>query len=86
MIKDIKKQDLDFKELDLLKKQYEEEMMANELYMSFYKQYGINTFKKIANSESKHMNAVQTLLTRYNIDTPTNYVHIQKLYNELKTK
>ena len=86
MIKDIKKQDLDFKELDLLKKQYEEEMMANELYMSFYKQYGINTFKKIANSESKHMNAVQALLTRYNIDTPTNYVHIQKLYDELKAQ
>jgi len=39
MLGDIEKQDVDAIEIDLLEKQYEEEMMANELYMSFYEMY-----------------------------------------------
>ncbi len=84
MISGIKKQDLNTIEIDLLKKQYEEEMMANELYASFYEKYKIETFKKISESEAKHMQAVKALLDRYDIPTPTNYVHIQDLYNSLK--
>jgi len=86
MISDIEKQDVDSIEIDLLEKQYEEEKMANELYMSFYDMYNLDTFKNIAESEAKHMEAVKTLLDRYEIDIPTDYSHIQWLYDDLKEK
>jgi hypothetical protein len=86
MIANIEKQDVNAIEIDLLEKQYEEEMMANELYMSFYEKYGVQTFKNIADSEARHMKAVQSLLDRYDIETPTSYEHIQELYEELKEK
>ena len=84
LIVNIDKQEVNATEIDLLKKQYEEEMMANELYTSFYEKYWIETFKKIAESESKHMEAVKVLLDRYDIDIPSNYDHIQDLYDTLK--
>jgi hypothetical protein len=84
MLADIEKQEVSALEIDLLEKQYEEEMMANELYMSFYEKYGIQTFKNIAESEAKHMQAVKALLDRYDIETPTDYDHIKDLYEELK--
>lgn len=86
MIDDIEPSDLDATEIDLLAKQYEEEMMANELYLSFYEEYGVETFKNIAESEAKHMEAVKALLDRYELPTPTNYDHIQDLYDDLKAK
>jgi len=39
MIESIEIQDVNAIEIDLLEKQYEEEMMANELYNSFYEKY-----------------------------------------------
>jgi hypothetical protein len=84
MLNSVEKQDLSSIEKDLLLKQYEEEMMANELYTSFYEKYWIETFKNIANSESKHMQAVKALLDRYGLETPTNYNHIKDLYEQLK--
>ncbi len=84
MLNNVKKQDVNLIEINLLEKQYEEEMMANELYNSFYEKYWIETFKKISDSEAKHMEAVKTLLDRYNIKVPTNYDKIKDLYEELK--
>ena len=86
MLVNIPKQDVDSTEIDLLEKQYEEEMMANELYLSFYEKYWLETFKNIAESEAQHMEAVKALLDRYNIEIPTNYEHIQSLYEDLKEK
>lgn len=86
MIGDIEKQDVDAIEIDLLKKQYEEEMMANELYTLFYEMYGVQTFSNIAASEAQHMEAVKVLLDRYEVEIPTNYDHIQSLYDDLKEK
>lgn len=86
MIENIEMQDIDSLEIDLLQKQYEEEMMANELYMSFYDMYGVETFKNIAESEAQHMEAVKILLDRYGIDIPNSYSHIQSLYDDLKAK
>lgn len=86
MLVDIEKQDVDSVEIDLLEKQYEEEVMANELYTYFYDMYGVETFKNIANSEAEHMVAVEALLDRYEISVPTDYEHIESLYNELKEK
>jgi len=84
MLSYVKKQDVSAIEIDLLEKQYEEEMMANELYMSFYEKYWIQTFKNIAEAEAKHMEAVKALLDRYEIEVPTNYDHIKDLYEQLK--
>jgi len=86
MLEWVEKQDLSDIEIDLLQKQYEEEMMSNELYTSFYEMYGIETFKKIAASEAKHMEAVKALFDRYELELPTNYDHIKDLYEELKEK
>lgn len=86
MITNIEKQDVDSTEIDLLKKQYEEEMMANELYSSFYDMYWVQTFANIAESEAQHMEAVKVLLDRYDISIPTSYDHIQSLYEDLKDK
>lgn len=85
-ISNIPKWDLNATETDLLYKQYEEEMMANELYTSFYEKYGIITFQNIAASEKVHKEAVKTLLDRYGLTAPTSYSHIQTLYDQLKTK
>ena len=84
MLEWVQKQDVNATEIDLLKKQYEEEMMANELYASFYDKYWIQTFKNISDSEARHMQAVKALLDRYDIETPKNYDHIQDLYESLK--
>ena len=86
MIESVEIQDVNAIEIDLLEKQYEGEMMANELYTSFYEKYWVETFKNIADSEAKHMEAIQVLLDRYGIETPTNYDHIQSLYEHLKVK
>ncbi len=85
-ISNIAKSDLNATETDLLFKQYEEEMMANQLYTLFYEKYDVLTFKNIADSEKTHMEAVKTLLDRYELSVPTTYTHIQSLYDELKTK
>ncbi|MDD2871714.1 MAG: DUF2202 domain-containing protein [Candidatus Gracilibacteria bacterium] len=85
-IENIAKSDLNTTETDLLLKQYEEEMMANELYTSFYNKYGVVTFQNIAQSEKTHMDAVKALLDRYELTVPTSYSHIQTLYDQLKAK
>ena len=86
VIAEIPKQDLSDAEIDLLEKQYEEEMMANELYTMFFELYGVQTFKNIADSEAHHKEAIKALFDRYELDLPTSYDHIQELYDELKEK
>jgi hypothetical protein len=69
----------------------EEEKLAHDVYVKMYELWGIRTFSNIASSESQHMNAVRTLLSRYGIDDPTvgngvgvfENADLQTLYNEL---
>lgn len=49
----------------------EEEKVAHDLYIEFGDLYGDTVFDRIANSESNHLSAVQTLLERYNLPDPT---------------
>lgn len=72
----------------------EEEKMARDVYMAMLAKWNINTFSNISASEQKHMDAIQTLLTAYNLADPvgnngpgvfTN-MEIQKLYNDLVAK
>ena len=48
-----------------------EEKLAHDLYVAFAEQYDAKVFTRVANSESKHGDAVGTLLDRYDIADPT---------------
>lgn len=57
------KQDLEF--------MYQEEKLARDVYLQMYDLYETRIFQNISNSEQQHMNAVQALLDRYGLSTPT---------------
>ena len=40
----------------------EEEKLARDIYISFYKTYGLRIFNNISKSEQQHMNAIKVLL------------------------
>lgn len=72
----------------------EEEKMARDVYNVLLNKWNIDIFSNISSSEQKHMDAIATLLTTYNITDPvgnnapgtfTN-VDIQQLYNNLTSK
>lgn len=72
----------------------EEEKMARDVYTVMLAKWNINIFSNISGSEQKHMDAIQTLLTAYNLPDPvgnngpgvfTN-AEIQQLYNSLVAK
>ncbi|MBT3726599.1 DUF2202 domain-containing protein [bacterium] len=71
MIADIPASDLSDKEKEILLYGYSEEMVARDAYNYFYGVYGEETFKKIAESEQKHMDAVEVLIDRYDLVKPT---------------
>ena len=72
----------------------EEEKVARDVYTHLYATWGTRVFTNIANSEQKHMDAVQNLLTQYNLEAPTTLndighfedEHLQAMYDELITK
>jgi len=86
MINDIPSSDLTTKEIEILSYGYSEEMLARDAYNYFYELYGEDVFKKISESEQKHMDAVKTLLDRYNLDTPTWYWDLQSTFDSLKSE
>lgn len=49
----------------------EEEKLAHDLYTEFANRYDLQIFDRIAASETTHLDAVRTLLTRYGITDPT---------------
>lgn len=69
----------------------EEELVAHDLYTAFAGLYDAPVFSRIANSESKHLEAVRNLMERYGVTDPTvDHVEgvfsnesLQKLYDEL---
>ena len=48
----------------------EEEKLARDVYLTLYEQWGLPIFQNIANSEATHMQAVKTLIDRYNLEDP----------------
>jgi hypothetical protein len=48
----------------------EEEKLARDVYQYFYDEYGLRIFKNISASEQKHMDAIKTLLDKYEIADP----------------
>ncbi|MDI3240858.1 DUF2202 domain-containing protein [Arthrobacter sp. AL08] len=69
----------------------EEELLAHDLYTTFAGLYGTPVFSRVANSESKHLEAVRNLMDRYGVTDPTvdhtagvfSDDSLQKLYDEL---
>ncbi|GAB6189819.1 DUF2202 domain-containing protein [Marinitoga arctica] len=84
-------QELSSNELDGLLQMREEEKLARDVYLTLYDMWGIKTFYNIAQAEQTHMNAVKTILDKYDIEDPiTDYTvgvfkneELQKLYYDL---
>jgi hypothetical protein len=57
-------------EIDGLKYMREEEKLARDVYQTLYAEWGQRVFSNIARSEQTHMDAVGTLLDRYDIADP----------------
>lgn len=49
----------------------EEEKLARDVYLALYDTWQQPTFQNIASAEQTHMDAVKTLLERYELDDPT---------------
>jgi len=72
---------------------YEEERLAKEVYLAIYNRQPVFQLYRIAtNSETRHINAVKNLASRYGVrlytQRPGRYKnpHIQALYNKLYAK
>ncbi|WP_198417521.1 ferritin-like domain-containing protein [Cryobacterium mannosilyticum] len=48
-----------------------EEKLAHDLYITFAEKYDATVFSRVAQSETKHLEVVRTLLERYDITDPT---------------
>jgi len=72
---------------------YEEERLANEVYLSVYKKQPVQQLYRIgSNSERRHIDAVKSLAQKYGVATSPQTVgrysnpHIQSLFNQLYQK
>lgn len=71
----------------------EEEKLARDVYDTMYKKWGLLIFNNIRQSEQMHMNAVKTLIDRFNLTDPVEItmdkagefqnVVIKKYYDDL---
>jgi hypothetical protein len=69
----------------------EEEKLARDVYLHLYENWGINNFNNIAKSEASHMDAMKSLIERYDLDDPAsgkatgefNNQELQQLHDEL---
>ncbi len=68
----------------------EEEKVARDVYTLMYNKWGVTIFKNISASEQQHMDAIKTLLTRYNVADPAEPAvgqftnpDLQAMYNAL---
>jgi len=48
----------------------EEENLARDVYSQLYDKWGVNSFDNISRSEQTHMDAMKSLIDRYNLDDP----------------
>jgi len=70
---------------------YQEEKVARDVYNYLYNKWNLRVFSNIAKSEQTHMDAVKSLLQKYNLTIPSDDVgvfeleELQSLYNTLIT-
>ena len=86
IIANIPVSDLTDEEKQLLIDQYWEEKLAHDLYVYAYEKYGLNVFKNIADSETRHQEALQVLFDRYGLIPPSDYAKYNDVVDDLKAK
>ena len=85
------KQDLSKQEIEDIMHMREEEKLARDIYLALYEKWGIQAFKNIANSEQRHMDAIKSLIDKYNLNDPVTNdkqgvftdKRLQELYTQL---
>lgn len=91
LVADIEAAPLNSEEKDGILYMREEEKLARDVYTALYGQYGLPVFRNIASSEQTHMDAMELLIRRYDLNDPVgadtagvflNPV-LQELYHEL---
>ncbi len=86
-IENIAPSDLSEVEEEFLIAGQQEERMARDVYRALAEMYPeVRVFGNIARSEDKHINAIGTLLDRYELGQTTGYGEFESLYSELITK
>lgn len=83
--------ELDQAEIDGMLLMREEEKLARDVYLTLAEMWSIRSFENIARSEETHMDAMKSLLDRYDIDDPVKSDEVgsftsplmQELYDEL---
>lgn len=94
LISNLPHEELSEAEIEGLLQIREEEKLARDVYLTLYKDWGHQIFQNIALSEQRHMEAVKTLLDKYNLIDPViddtegvfSDQKIQNLYFELVQK
>ncbi|WP_456368240.1 DUF2202 domain-containing protein [Thermococcus sp.] len=84
-------EDLSPEEVEAILYMREEEKLARDVYLTLYNKTGLPIFENIANSEQRHMDAVLSLIEKYNLTDPVagmgvgefNSTEMQKLYKKL---
>ncbi len=69
----------------------EEEKLARDVYLTLYNETGLEVFERIAESEQTHMDAVLSLIGKYNMTAPATLDQVgvfqneelQSIYNQL---
>ena len=87
----INAQSLNKQEIQGIMLMREEEKLARDVYWYLYEKWGLRTFYNIYNSEQIHMDAVKTLIIKYNLTDPVKNdqfgsfanEELKKLYDEL---
>jgi hypothetical protein len=69
-------------EIDGLIFMREEEKLARDVYIAMYDKWGKRVFNNISESEQRHMDAIKTLLDRYELDDPVGIDSIGVFKNE----
>jgi hypothetical protein len=84
-------QSLSKQEIDGIRLMREEEKLARDVYLYLFDKWGIRIFSNIAKSEQTHMDAVKTIIDKYNLSDPVKNnqfgsftsMELKKLYDEL---
>ncbi len=61
----------------------EEEKLARDVYIAMYDKWGRRVFNNISKAEQRHMDAIKTLLNRYELDDPVTIDSIGVFRNEI---
>jgi len=74
--------DLSQDEIDGLLYMVEEEKLARDVYLTLYNLTGLQVFDNIAKSEQRHMDAVLSLIEKYNLTAPDTLDQVGVFQNE----